>query len=125
MSLGVYLRGDVVEVACVCSACGHKHAAQEAEMHYSANITHNLASMAEQAGIYKHLWRPDEVGITRAADLVEPLKAGLATLRREPWRFRPLSPTNGWGSYDGLVVFVRLYIAACEEYPNARVEVSR
>lgn len=26
---------------------------------FSANITHNLNAMAEAAGIYKHLWRPE------------------------------------------------------------------
>jgi len=33
---------------------------------YDANITHNLGAMAEAAGIYKHLWRPEEIGITKA-----------------------------------------------------------
>ena len=33
---------------------------------YSANITHNLNTMADEAGIYKHLWRPDEIKITKA-----------------------------------------------------------
>ena len=29
---------------------------------FSANITHNLGAMAKEAGIYMHLWRPDELG---------------------------------------------------------------
>lgn len=37
---------------------------------FSANITHNLGAMAEAAGIYRHLWRPEEVG-------VPPLPGGL------------------------------------------------
>lgn len=32
---------------------------------YHANITHNLGKMAEAAGIYHALWRPDEIGIKR------------------------------------------------------------
>ena len=32
---------------------------------FSANITHNLGKMADEAGIYKALWRPDEVEITQ------------------------------------------------------------
>ena len=39
---------------------------REPEGAYSANITHNLGKMAEEAGIYKHLWRPEEIGITKA-----------------------------------------------------------
>lgn len=89
------------------------------------NITHNLGRMAMEAGIYQHLWRPDEIGVTKAAQLIEPLRAGLAALRAEPERFSALNPVNGWGSYDGLCKFVSDYLAACEENPDADVEVSR
>lgn len=33
---------------------------------YSRNITHNLGRMAQAAGIYECLWRPEEHGITHA-----------------------------------------------------------
>lgn len=92
---------------------------------YSANITHNLNTMAGEAGIYKHLWRPDEIGITKAAELIEPLRAGLALLKSDPARFKKFNPENGWGNYEGLVAFVEKYLAACEEYPAADVSVSR
>ena len=92
---------------------------------HDANITHNLNQMADMAGIYKHLWRPDEIGITKAAQLIEPLRAGLTRLRSEPHFFQRFNPANGWGDYDGLVRFVEQYLAACEAEPNADVEVSR
>ena len=92
---------------------------------YSANITHNLGQMAEEAGIYMHLWRPDEIGITKAGELVEPLRAGLQRLEREPDRFKALTPANGWGAYAFLVMFVEGYIKACEANPHADVSVSR
>lgn len=95
------------------------------EIVYSANITHNLINMADEAEIYKHLWRPDEIGITKAAELIEPLSAGLALLKSAPERFKKFNPENGWGTYDGLVAFVENYLAACEEYPTASVRVSR
>ena len=44
---------------------------------YSRNITHNLNKMAEAAGIYTVLWRPDENGITKAHQCIEPLRTGL------------------------------------------------
>lgn len=92
---------------------------------YSANITHNLNKMADEAGIYKHLWRPEEIGITKARELIEPLRVGLALLKSEPARFRQFNPSNGWGCYEGLVSFVENYLAACEEHQNAEVSVSR
>jgi hypothetical protein len=92
---------------------------------YQANITHNLNTMAAEAGIYEALWRPDEHGITHARQLIEPLRAGLALLIAEPERFAKHNPSNGWGSYDGLVAFVREYLAACEKNPDAQVRVWR
>jgi hypothetical protein len=92
---------------------------------YSANITHNLNRMANEAGIYKHLWRPEELDITRATQLIEPLRAGLATLKSDPAHFKQFNPPNRWGNYGGLVRFVEDYLAACEQYPDAEVSVSR
>src|ERR1700690_72680 len=66
---------------------------------YSANITHNLNKMAEAAGIYQHLWHPDEIGIEKAAQLIEPLKEGLQLLESKPEHFQQFNPQNGWGSY--------------------------
>lgn len=92
---------------------------------YTRNITHNLNKMADEAGIYKHLWRPDEIGITKAGELIEPLKTGLALLKSNPERFKVFNPSNGWGSYSGLVSFVTEYLEACEQHPDATIEVSR
>lgn len=92
---------------------------------YSANITHNLNGMALEAGIYYQLWRPEDVGIKIAGDLIEPLRAGLAELESNPDKYKVLNPKNRWGSYDGLVIFVRDYLKACETYPDAIIDVSR
>lgn len=92
---------------------------------YQGNVTHNLNSMAREAGIYMHLWRPDEIGIKLAGELIEPLTAGLALLRSDPERFKRLNPANGWGSYGGLCAFVAEYLQACGENPEATVDVWR
>lgn len=92
---------------------------------FDANITHNLNAMAEEAGIYKHLWRPEEIGITKAAQLIEPLKAGLAMMKADPPRFEKHNAKNGWGLYEHFVPWIEKYLAACEEYPDADVSVSR
>lgn len=92
---------------------------------YERNITHNLNKMADEAGIYMHLWRPDEIGITKACQLIEPLTAGLALLESDPARFTPFNSPNGWGMYPHLVEFVRDYLESCIANPDAAVEVSR
>lgn len=100
-------------------------ASEESDTVYGGNITHNLNKMAEAAGIYCELWRPDEINITHARALIEPLRAGLVLLQAEPMRFSALNPSNGWGNYEGLCSFVAEYLAACEQYPDAEVSVWR
>ena len=92
---------------------------------YDATITHNLNQMADEAGIYKHLWRPEEIGITMAWQLIDPLRSGLELLRAEPERFKKHNASNGWGTYENLVGFVEKYLDACEKNPDATVNVSR
>jgi hypothetical protein len=92
---------------------------------YSANITHNLGEMAQAAGIYRILWRPDEIGITKAAELIEPLTEGLARLKADPDHFEQFNAPNGWGLYKHFVPFVEGYLEACKEHPEADVSVCR
>ena len=92
---------------------------------YTRNITHNLGKMAEAVGIYQHLWRPEELGITKAKDLIEPLQKGLNKMLANPKRFKKLNPENGWGDFDGLANFVSNYLDACKRYPEADIHISR
>jgi hypothetical protein len=92
---------------------------------YSDNITHNLTEMAEEAGIYMHLWRPEEIGIEKAWELIEPLKAGIARLKSDPERFRAFDSPNGWGLYIHFLPFVERYLEQCEYNPDATISVSR
>lgn len=92
---------------------------------YWANITHNLNTMASEAGVYQHLWRPEEVGVKKAADLIGPLADGLGVLKADPEKFKKFNPSNGWGDYDGLVMFMEKYLAACKQSPEALVRISR
>lgn len=92
---------------------------------YSANITHNLNRMAEEAGIYMYLWRPEEIGITKASELIEPVHAGLVLMVTEPARCERFNAPNGWGMYHNFVPWVARYVEACRTYPDATVSVSR
>ena len=92
---------------------------------FAANITHNMVAMAKEAEIYMPLWRPEEIGIKNACELIEPLQSGLALLKSDPDRFKKHNPPNGWGTYEILVEFVEEYLAACKDNPDARVSVWR
>lgn len=90
---------------------------------YDRNITHNLGKMADKAGIYECLWRPEEIGIKYAKDLITPLTEGLKKLKENPEYFKQFNSPNGWGMYEHLVPFVERYLEACVENPDAEVEV--
>lgn len=92
---------------------------------YEANYTHNCGNMAEEAGIYSHVWRPEEIGIKTAGQLIEPLRNGIWLMEDEPKRFIALNPKNGWGSYETFVPWLRKYLEACIENPKATVRASR
>ena len=83
------------------------------------------ASMASECGIYKHLWRPEELGIKKAIQLIEPLTVGLRSLKADPDKYKKFNAPNGWGKYEHFVEFVEEYLNACVENPDADISVSR
>jgi hypothetical protein len=98
---------------------------EENEQVYWANITHNLGKMAGEAGIYEALWRPEEIGKTKASEIIELLEKGLLDLKARPEYFEIFNSPNGWGMYEHFVPFVEKYLNACKEFPNAEISVSR
>jgi len=117
MSLDVYLTTKT-------ERCAHCNRGGESVEHYGANITHNLAPMAREAGIYQHCWRPEEIGITRAKQLIEPLRKAVTLMKSDRPRFEKHNSKNGWGLYENFVPWLERYLAACEEYPESEIEVS-
>lgn len=92
---------------------------------YDSNITHNLGEMADKVGIYYHLWRPEELNITQAKELIVALEVGLEDLKNRKEYYEQFNSPNGWGMYEHFVPFVEEYLNACKEYPNAKIHISR
>jgi hypothetical protein len=92
---------------------------------FDRNITHNLGKMADKAGIYYALWRPEEKGWTTAKDITKVLEKGLKKLKDKPEYFEKFNAPNGWGMYEHFVPFVEEVLEACKKYPSAIIEVSR
>jgi len=91
---------------------------------FSSSITHNLNIMARAAGIYEYLWRPEELGIIKAYQLIIPLTNGLATLKASPNTYKMYSIPNNWGTYEQFIPWLETYIQACKATPNADVIAS-
>lgn len=92
---------------------------------FSQNITHNLGRMADAAGIYKVLWRPEEIGITKAHQCIHLLSQGLIELVTHRKEYEKYNSPNGWGMYGHFVPFVSAVLTACADYPNASVSTDR
>ena len=110
---------DVCLITTTCKCCGRSDEV------FNANITHNLGEMAEEAGIYKHLWRPEEIGITTAKELIEPIKKGLKDMKKRPAHFKKFDSSNGWGLYENFIPWIEEYLKACIENPDCLIMVSR
>lgn len=92
---------------------------------YWANITHNLAEMAREAGIYGILWRPEENGIETAGQIIEPLESAIHAMHKDKPRFKQHNSPNGWGLYENFVPWLERLLEACKKCPNAKYTVSR
>ena len=97
---------------------------------HEGNVTHNLGKMAKEVEVgrytlYKYLWRPDEISVWTAKELIEPLTVGLLELETHPERYKQFDPENEWGDYVGLMNFTREYLKKCTLFPEAYIEISR
>ena len=110
---------DVTLLCNECPACGR------VDEVFEQNITHNLGKMADAAGIHEAVWRPEEIGITHAKQLIEPLKKAIAGMRAEPAKYKKHNSPNGWGLYENFVPWLERYLEACEKYPDAKIKVDR
>jgi hypothetical protein len=124
MSLDISLY-STINTAHECPECGDKHKCKRRIEMFTWNITHNLGEMADKAGVYEVLWRPEEVFAKRASQLITPLRNGLTELKNNPDYYKGFNPSNGWGNYEGLVECVEKYLEACQKYPETEVFVSR
>lgn len=125
MSLDFFLKDEKIELVCICERCGLHHKSECAKYLFHINITHNLGRMADLCGVYKCLWRPDENGFIYAHQIIQHLKSALDSLVAEPKKYKNFEPSNGWGTYDILKNDIVSIIQACEEYPQAQIEVDR
>lgn len=92
---------------------------------FSANITHSLNQMATAAGIYWHLWRPDEINVVFAGELIGPLKRGILKMKANPEKFKSFDAANGWGTYENFLPWCEAYLSACKNNPKGRVFTSK
>jgi hypothetical protein len=108
-----------------CPHCGTEIEINDAVNVFSENQTNSLTPMAKECGAYELIWRPGENGYKVAKDITEKLEHSLELLKGDPEKYRTSNPPNHWGSYGGLIAFLQNILAACREYPEAEISVSK
>jgi hypothetical protein len=124
MSLDVYLTIPKTPTKCVCTHCWNEHDGPNTEEVYSSNITHNLGAMASEAGIYEACWHPDKIGITKAGQIIPILEKGIADMEARRNHYEQFNAKNGWGLYKHFMPWLRDYLDACRNNPEADVRTS-
>lgn len=92
----------------------------ETDDFWCGNITHNLSEMAarcfsDEYSLYDLLWRdnePDDI-----IYYVYQLYSCLIELEDNPDKYKKYNSSNGWGTYEQLVEFVRSFIHALIDMP--------
>ena len=97
----------------------------ETDIVFHGNITHNLGKMAKHVGVYNHLWKPDDVGVIYANELIFPLRKGIHQMKINPDKYKEFNPDNGWGTYENLLELMENYLNKCYEYPDSIIQISR
>ena len=106
-----------LDIDLVCTSCHH--------VVYEDNVTHNLTDMARAAGVYKALWRPEDLEIKTAKELKGHLSRALRRLSSDPGRYQEYNPENGWGDFEGFIQFISRLLVACIQHPDAKVRAYR
>lgn len=117
---------------------------EDKDIVYSCNITHNLAEMAGEAGIYEALWKPyrlrpdyvptddynkemefEESCEILAEEVIPIIEKGLKDMKARPEHYKKFDSPNGWGLYVNFVPRIEKYLTACKENPKAIIEIWR
>ena len=93
---------------------------------FSSNVTHNMSRMADACGVYDACWQPEIVHKKpKARHIIKILQNGIDELERAPSYYKQCNPENEWGSYTIFLQWLKDYLQACKDNPNARISVWR
>ena len=102
---------------------------EDVEQQVCLNITHNLNKVVDECGklvgkeYYELIWRPDELlsvdnGKVPVSFVLQRLPALIADLIKREKELTQYLPSNGWGTFEGLVDFLCDYLKDCYKHQN-------
>ena len=106
-----------LDISLICKECGG--------ICFKTNITHNFNEMAIAAKVCKCLWQVSKSNFKDAKQLVFPLQKAILSMEENSKKFKAFNPAWGDHYYYYYLSWLKELTAACEKYPNARIEISR
>lgn len=88
---------------------------------FQTNITYNLADMYYKC-IDKELGLEKLDGLS-SKEALPIVKRAIEDMIENKEEYEKLNPSNGWGSYDGLLRDLRNLKESCEQIPDGVIEV--
>jgi len=88
----------------------------------SANVTHNLADLAEALQVYDLLWCGTGI---KAGDALGTVKRAKGELLANKDYYKKFESPGGWGTVADMVRFLSEVVSLCEDYPEALFECNR
>lgn len=89
---------------------------------FDVNYTHNVIPMWKLAGVFDALYNSKG---KLAGELVDTLAQGVAAMETNPAAYIALNPSNGWGSYETALPFLKNILRMCRLHPKAIVDISK
>lgn len=97
----------------------------EVEAVFEGEVSADLVPIAKKAGIYQHVWHPDELKISRAKELISPIENAIKDMDADMPAFEALNGDDEFGTAKNLKEFLGIYLDACNTYPKAHVRVMK
>lgn len=88
---------------------------------FETNITYNLSDMYYKC-IDKKLGLKRLNGLS-SKEALPILKRAIEDMIKNKEEYEKLNPSNGWGSYDGLLRDLRNLEKSCEQIPDGVIEI--
>lgn len=88
---------------------------------FQTNITYDLADMYYKC-IDKKLGLEKLNGLS-SKEALPIVKRAIEDMIENKEEYEKLNPSNGWGSYDGLLIDLRNLKESCEQIPDGVIEV--
>ena len=109
---------------------------EDVEYQELLGITHNLNKIVDECGklvgkeYYELVWKTDELlgvdnGKVPVSDVLQRLPTLIADLIKHENDLVQYLPSNGWGTFEGLIDFLCRYLSECYKHKDAYIYCCR